>query len=70
MNPLKWKSTNFSIKHNLFEDYLPPILKASKENLEKLGDKVSRPTVQVTGVRIFINIINNNINIICIEIFY
>ena len=43
----KWKSTICSSKKNLFDCYLPPILKQSKDNIDKLGDMVARPLQQV-----------------------
>lgn len=47
-----WKSVNLSPKKNLFNTYLPPMKKQSKENLEKLGDLALRPYEQVEEVNI------------------
>lgn len=44
-----WKSLVFNNKRNLFDTYLPPILKHSQENLQFLGDKVSRPLEQINS---------------------
>lgn len=50
VNPIPWNSTSFSPKANIFDTYLPPVLKISKENLEKLDKMVARPIVQVKTV--------------------
>lgn len=42
-----WKSLAFNNKRNLFDTYLPPILRSSQEHLQFLGDKVSRPLEQI-----------------------
>lgn len=49
INPIPWRSINFSPKKNLFDTYLPPVLQQSKENLLKLKDQVSRPLIQVNS---------------------